>query len=109
MSGGQGYYESLQTVGNECTNALEKTMLYEHESPVETSQASQRAFAASLADTLGYQGALQICRDSGWDPLPRAAGVRPGEPMTSRAIGHDRKVRSGYSPGLGNQFHGRKI
>ena len=65
MSGGRGYYESFQTVGNECTNALEKTMLYQHKSPEGTSQAFRRAFAATLTDTLGQEGALQICRDNG--------------------------------------------
>ncbi len=49
--------------------ALEKTMLYEHESPEAASQASQRAFAESLTDTLGQEGALQICRDNGWDGI----------------------------------------
>ncbi len=66
MSAGEGYYESLQTVGYECTTALEKTMLYEHESPEAASLGAQREFARSLADTLGHQGALQICRDNGW-------------------------------------------
>ena len=44
-------------------------MLYEQESPESASQASQRAFAASLTDTLGQEGALQICRDNGWDGI----------------------------------------
>ena len=44
-------------------------MLYEHESLEGASQASRRAFAASLSDTLGHDGALQICRDSGWDGI----------------------------------------
>jgi hypothetical protein len=44
-------------------------MLYEHQSPEDAGQASRRVFAASLADTLGQEGALQICRDNGWDGI----------------------------------------
>ena len=44
-------------------------MLYELESPEAASQASQRAFAASLVKSLGYEDALQICRDNSWDGI----------------------------------------
>ena len=44
-------------------------MLYELESPEAASQASQRAFAASLVKSLGYEDALQICRDNRWDGI----------------------------------------
>ena len=44
-------------------------MLHEHENPEDAGQASRRSFAASLADSLGQEGALQICRDNGWDGI----------------------------------------
>ena len=44
-------------------------MLHEHESPEEASLGAQHEFARSLADTLGYEAALQICRDNGWDGI----------------------------------------
>ena len=53
----------------ERATALEKTMLYEHESPEATNQASQRAFAVSLVESVGHYAARQICRDNAWDGI----------------------------------------
>ena len=44
-------------------------MLYEHESPEDAGQASRLVFAESLVNSLGQEGALQICRDNGWDGI----------------------------------------
>ncbi len=44
-------------------------MLYEHENPEMACLGAQREFAATLVKSLGYEDALQICRDSGWAGL----------------------------------------
>ena len=44
-------------------------MLYEHESPEFACLGAQRAFAATLVKSLGYDDALQICRDNAWDGI----------------------------------------
>ena len=44
-------------------------MLYEHENPEAASHAFMRTFAESLVKSLGYDDALQICRDNSWDGI----------------------------------------
>ena len=44
-------------------------MLYEHESPEFACLGAQHAFATTLVQSLGYDDALQICRDNGWDGI----------------------------------------
>lgn len=44
-------------------------MLYEHANPEAAGLGHQHEFARSLADSLGLDAALQVCRDNGWDGI----------------------------------------
>ena len=41
-------------------------MMYEMTNPDEAPQPSQREFAMSLADSMGVEEAMQVCRDNSW-------------------------------------------
>ena len=41
-------------------------MMYDMTNPEEAPQPSQREFAHNLADSLGHEEAMQICRDNSW-------------------------------------------
>lgn len=41
-------------------------MMYEMTNPDEAPQPSQREFAMNLAMSMGYEEAMQVCRDNSW-------------------------------------------
>ena len=41
-------------------------MMYEMTDPDEAPPPSQREFAMNLADSVGYEEAMQVCRDNSW-------------------------------------------
>ena len=41
-------------------------MMYELTNPDEAPQPSQLEFAHNLADSMGYEEAMQVCRDNSW-------------------------------------------
>ena len=41
-------------------------MMYDMTDPDEAAGPSQREFALELADSMGYEEAMQVCRDNSW-------------------------------------------
>ena len=41
-------------------------MMYDMTNPDESPPPSQREFAQNLADSMGYEEAMQVCRDNSW-------------------------------------------
>ena len=41
-------------------------MMYEMTNPDEAPQPSQLEFAHNLADSMGHEEAMQVCRDNSW-------------------------------------------
>lgn len=55
-------------------------MMYEMTNPDEAPAPSQREFAMTLADRLGIEEAMQVCRDNSWYSIWEILRVEQNHP-----------------------------
>lgn len=55
-------------------------MMYEMTNPDEAPAPSQREFAMTLADKLGIEEAMQVCRDNSWYSIWEILRVEQNHP-----------------------------